>query len=88
MSGEFMCEKCNKWLAQSKFGLCLSCAQEIEEEQNQEMAIALAIHLFALAVSKPHPVNAEPQDYEAIAKECVAKAQETASYLVKELSNE
>lgn len=87
MSGEFMCAKCNKNLAQSKFGLCFSCAREVEEE-NQEMAIALAIHLFALAVSKPYPVNAEPQDLEAIAKECVAKAEETAPYLVKELSNE
>lgn len=50
---------------------------------------AMAIHLFTLAVSKPIPVN-EPEskpDYEAIAKECHARAKETAPFLMKELSN-
>jgi hypothetical protein len=49
---------------------------------------AIAIQLFSHAVSKPIPVN-EPDkpDYEAIAKECHARAKETAPYLMKELSN-
>jgi hypothetical protein len=50
---------------------------------------AIAIQLFSHAVSKPIPVN-EPDkpDYEAIAKECHAKAKETAPFLMKELSND
>jgi hypothetical protein len=51
---------------------------------------AIAIQLFSHAVSKPIPVN-EPDakpDYEAIAKECHARAKETAPFLMKELSNE
>jgi hypothetical protein len=50
---------------------------------------AIAIQLFSHAVSKPIPVN-EPEsqpDYEAIAKECHARAKETAPFLMKELSN-
>lgn len=64
--------------------LILAEAKKTAETFVREM---VAIHLFALAVSKPYPVNAEPQDFEAIAKECVAKAKETAPYLMKELSN-
>lgn len=45
----------------------------------------IALALYARAVSKPFPVNEDPPDWEAIAKECVSKAQEVTPYLLKEL---
>lgn len=57
--------------------------------KQKTIELALAIQLYALEVSKPVPVN-EPEakpDYEAIAKECVEKAELTAPYLFNELEN-
>lgn len=47
----------------------------------------LALQLYAQEVSKPEPVNMPKPDYEQIAKDCVARAKETAPYLLQELGS-
>lgn len=65
----------------------LHAIKDAQDAIQEGYVTAIATHLYAMEVSKPEPVNMPKPDYEQIAKDCVARARETAPYLLQELNS-